>query len=236
MIFGIEHIITAGLLTLTSGGYTCPAQPAPTVVMKTRNGTPKYYYNIPSAQLQNIQTGNAKPNHLGPNYVIGGLTHGKIQTEYSTDMYVAPVGGNAHCVSVKQITVTLDYQPDVYIAAEYRPGSCHYNVTMQHEVQHVNLELITLNEFLPRFQSNIQQALFSMPPPRPVPAQNVPQVQQFIQARVSQAVQQVMEQMIRVRDSRQGGIDTPQEYARLQQQCAHEPNPIAFPGQQHRRR
>ncbi|MDY0008904.1 MAG: hypothetical protein RBS08_04290 [Bdellovibrionales bacterium] len=228
MIFGLEHIISAGLLALASGGaQACPATPPATVVMQTRNGTPKYYYHVPSSQLPHINTGGSKPKHLGPNYVIGGLTHGKIGTGYQIEMMAQPMPGRGtHCVSVKQITVTLDYQPDVYIASEYRPGSCHYNVTMQHEVQHVNLELITLNEFLPRFQSHISRTLASMPPLQPVTQQDLPRVREWIGAQVNTAVHQVLAQMMQVRDSRQGGIDTPQEYDRLARSCAHEPNPI----------
>jgi len=235
MIFGLEHIISAGLMTL-AGAYGCPQMAAGPVIMQTSNGTPRYYYHIPSAQLATLNTGGAKPQHLGPNYVIGGLTHGKINTTYSIQMSGKPMpGSSAYCVSIEQITVTLDYQPDVYIASEYKPGSCQYNVTMQHEVQHVNLELITLNEFIPRIQAHVRQTVQSLPPLPPTQAQDVPRVRDWISAQVNTAVQQSLAQMIQVRDSRQGGIDTPQEYARLAAACAHEPNPIRMPNQQYRR-
>lgn len=233
MIFGLEHIVSAGLMTLASA-YGCPQVAPGPVVMQTRNGTPKYFYHLPSAQLATLNTGGAKPQHLGPNYVIGGLTHGKINTTYSIQISGKPMPGGTYCVSVEQITVTLDYQPDVYIASEYRPGSCQYNVTLQHEVQHVNLELITLNEFIPRIQAHIRQTVQSLPPLQPMTERDIPRARDWIGAQVNNAVQQSLAQMMQVRDSRQGGIDTPQEYARLAQACAHEPNPIIHPSQRRR--
>ncbi|MFN7113754.1 MAG: hypothetical protein ACK4PK_05275 [Alphaproteobacteria bacterium] len=235
MIFGLEHVVSAGLMTLASI-YSCPQTQPGQVAIQTRNGTPKYYYHIPSAQLGNFQIDTTFSKHDNEIYVVGGVTHGKILISRQVQMLTHSMRGvNAHCVSVGQITVTLDYQPDVYIATEYKPGTCRYQTTMQHEVQHVNLDIITLNEFIPRIQSYIQRAVNSLPPMQPVQQHQVPQMQEWIGMQVEQAAKQALSEMDQVRRARHQRIDSREEYTRLSRACAHEPNPIPVPGQQYRR-
>lgn len=236
MMFGLEPILAAGMLTLASA-QACPQSPPPPVQIITRNGTPKYYYHLPSAQLGNFQidtTFQPSPNTI---YAVGGLTNGKVLISRQMQIQtLSDTRRNQHCVSIAQVIVTLDYQPDVYIASEYAPGTCRYQTTMQHEVQHVNLDIITLNEFIPRIQAYIQHSLATLPPMQPVPQNMIPQVQEFAGQRVEMAAQQALAEMDQVRRARHQRIDNAQEYDRLSRACAHEPNPIAVPGQQYRRR
>lgn len=231
MIFGLEHILGASMMTLASMGG-CPQKAPPPVQIVTRNGTPKYYYHLPSAQLGGFQIDTTFQPSPNTTYVVGGVTKG--QVVMSRQMQIETLSNartNQHCVSVSQIVVTLDYMPDVYIASEYKPGTCRFQTTIQHEVQHVNLDIITLNEFLPRIQAYIQQSLATMPPMQPVPRNMVPQVQEFIGKRVEAAAQRALAEMDQVRRGRHERIDNAAEYDRLSRACAHEPNPIRMPGQ-----
>lgn len=237
MIFGLEHLLAAGMLTTLVNAPTCPPPPVPPVQIVTRNGSPKYYYHVPSAQLGSFQIDTTFQPSPNTSYVVGGVTHGKVLI--SRQMQIQTLSNShadQHCMSIAQVVVTLDYQPDVYIASEYQSGTCRFNTTMQHEVQHVNLDIITLNEFIPRFQAYIQNALATLPPMQAMPKQMMPQVQEFIGMRVEAAAQQALAEMDQVRRGRHQRIDNAQEYDRLSQACAHEPNPIAMPGQQYRRR
>lgn len=236
MIFGLEHIISAGLMTLASN-FACPqVQPGP-VYIQTRNGTPKYFYHLPSAQLGNFSIDTTFSKHDNEIYVVGGVTQGKILISRQIQMTIMSMrGADAHCASVKQIQVVLDYQPDVYIANEYKPGTCRYNTTMQHEVQHVNLDIITLNEFIPRIQAAIQRAVNNMPPMQPVTKNQLPLLQEWIGQQVQAAAQAAIAEMDQVRRNRHQRIDNREEYTRLSNACAHEPNPIPIPRQQTRRR
>lgn len=231
MIFGLEHVLGASMMVLASA-YGCPQGPPPQVQIFTKNGTPRYFYHVPSATLGQAQIDTTfTPIDRDSVYVVGGLTQGNVTISRQLQMQTATRrGSDQNCVSATQVNVTLDYQPDVYIASEYKPGTCRYQTTMEHEVQHVNLDIITLNEFIPRIQSYIQQALISMPPIPPVPQQMVPQVQEMIGKRVEQAAQQALAEMDKVRKARHQRIDNALEYNRLSRACAHEPNPIPMPG------
>lgn len=236
MMFGLEHILSAGLLSLASM-QACPQSPAPPVQIVTRNGTPQYYYHMPSAQLGGFQIDTTFQPSPNTTYVVGGVTNGKVLI--SRQMQIQTLSNtrtDQHCVSITQVVVTLDYQPDVYVASEYRPGTCRFNTTIQHEVQHVNLDIITLNEFIPRFQAYIQRALATLPPMQPVPQKMIPQMQEFIGQQVEVAAQQALAEMDQVRRGRHQRIDNAQEYDRLSRSCEHEPNPIQMQGQQYRRR
>lgn len=236
MMFGLEHILSAGLLSLASV-QACPQPPVPPVQIVTRNGTPQYIYNVPSAQLGGFQIDTTFQPSPNTTYVVGGLTNGKVLISRQMQIQtMSNTRANQHCVSITQVVVTLDYQPDVYVASEYRPGTCRFNTTIQHEVQHVNLDIITLNEFIPRFQAYIQNALATLPSMPPVPQNMVPQVQEFVGQRVEAAAHQALAEMDQVRRGRHQRIDNAQEYDRLSRACEHEPNPIAMPGQQYRRR
>jgi hypothetical protein len=234
MIFGLEHIVGTGLLMLAS--ISCPQTQPAQVEIQTRNGTPKYYYHVPSAQLGNFQIDTTFSRHDNEIYVVGGLTHGKIIISRQVQLLTHSMrSADAHCVSVGKVTVVLDYQPDVYIATEYKPGTCRYQTTMQHEVQHVNLDIITLNEFIPRIKAYIERAVHGIPPMQPVQQNQVPRVQEWIGQQVEQAAKQALAEMDQVRRARHQRIDSREEYTRLSRACAQEPNPIPLPAQQRRR-
>jgi len=76
----------------------------------------------------------------------------------------------------------------------------------------------------------------NMPPMQPVTKNQLPLLQEWIGQQVQAAAQAAIAEMDQVRRNRHQRIDNREEYTRLSNACAHEPNPIPIPGQQTRRR
>ena len=56
-----------------------------------------------------------------------------------------------HCVWVSGLHLTARYPtPDIYVAREYRKGSCQYRTILDHEAQHVQISKATIQRYLPR--------------------------------------------------------------------------------------
>jgi hypothetical protein len=225
MIHAIHAASAAGLLTLAS--FTCDPQQAPPVQIIAQKHNPVYRNDTASRQLGqfHVDTTFAKnPNEV---FVTGGLTVGKVETKYDLNFQIKtdPVS-NTSCLWVDQADVRVDYAPDVYIASEYRPDTCHYRITMEHELRHVNTDILTLNEYLPRLQAAATSALARAFSLGPIPAGQVKNEQQRIVGIVNQAITGALEEADSVRQKRQQMIDTRQEYLRLSGACPQEPDTI----------
>lgn len=226
MMFGLETLATAGLSLLMNVSSACGNAPPPVVEIFTKNGQPRYHYNRSSAELSGYHIDTTFARAAGETYTVGGLTQGKLTISRNMEFALQRLPGGNACLTVTRVQITVDYTPDVFIAREYRPGTCRYNVTMEHEVQHVNIDIYTLNEFIPRIKYNVQQIVNGMPPQGPIAERDIDRVKQRMADTAAQGAHTAIGAMDQARHARHQRIDTREEYIRLSRACAHERNPI----------
>jgi hypothetical protein len=53
---------------------------------------------------------------------------------------------------------------DVYVASDFKPGTCEYRAVLDHENQHVGINNAALKEFAPRFRATLEKALAAQQP------------------------------------------------------------------------
>lgn len=216
----------AGLLMLANV-LSCPPQYAAQVEVIAQNDTPVYNHNASSAQLGRVQSDTTFSRHSHEVFVTGGLTIGKLQTTYQLGIQrLLEMNTQQACVWLESVVINIRYAPEVYIAAEYPYGSCRYQVTLEHEIQHVNIDIMTLNEYLPRIQSLVQAAVNTLRPAGPMPAAMIENERQRILDYISGYVAQGLQEADQMRQRRQQQIDTREEYMRLSGLCRHEPEQI----------
>lgn len=205
---------------LLTNAFICPAMPAPAVTTDFKNNPPTYKNDLSSKQLGSF-TISTKFSH-GPKEVFstGGVTMGNISVNYEINFFQAQNAATEEfCLGVKDVAVTIDYSPDVYIASESKPGTCRYDTTLQHEIRHVNTDVLTLQEYVPLLQKAVADAAGNLPVTGPVNKKGLYVGQKQASDAVKSAVDAVVERLYSVRLARQQLIDTRQEYLRLSKVC-----------------
>ncbi|MDE1152930.1 MAG: hypothetical protein PW788_10375 [Micavibrio sp.] len=219
MIFagGIAKTHAAFLLAAMT---VCSPQATPTVQMTFTNNAPVEINDKSSAELGSFHISTTFSHTRNEIFTVGGLMESNFAPEYrilfmtETD----PVSGLA-CISPSQISIAVNYAPRIYIASEVARGTCRYTVNMQHEVRHVNTDIITFNEFLPQIGTAVQDAVNKIRPMGPTDAGGLTIAQNRITDIVQEALVRKTEEIEKIRLSRQQMIDTRAEYLRASALC-----------------
>lgn len=216
----------AALSCLLLAGFdsTCPQQSPAKVTMVFNNNLPVENNTLTSAELGNFHISTTFSKSRKEMFTVGGVTVSDFSPQFlvtfegSTD----PVSGKT-CLSAKTIELSLTYNPVVYIASEYKQGSCRHKEVMLHEVRHVNTDIITFKEYLPVLQADMAAAAAALKPMGPLsPAEVLPardKIVDILQAALGVSIDKIG----KVLHQRQQAIDTRQEYLRSSRACPDEP-------------
>ena len=151
----------------------------------------------------------------------GRLVHGLTRTNMRS---LVTVGSNGitnpltglHCLR-PIVDVKLAFEPmTVFITSSQPRGSCQFDVTMRHEMQHVNV----YSTFLDSAAHDVQRYLQKHFENRIYYFESAEAAQKQMNEETSQRIGPfVEEEMNRVRDL-QAPLDTPDEYLRLERSCS----------------
>src|SRR4029079_10071228 len=68
--------------------------------------------------------------------------------------------GNGDCVYLTTIDANFGFRAmDVYVASEYPPGTCEHDAVLDHEKQHVTINLRNLKFTAPRVRAELERLL-----------------------------------------------------------------------------
>lgn len=154
----------------------------------------------------------------GPGARVLGAANAGLEFGWGMDMQSMHSGGG-HCVWVARLRLTVRYpSPDIYIAREYRKGSCEYRAILAHEEEHVRISRATIKRYLPR----LHMLLTSLRIPtalRPIHAASLAQAEQDLSALMRDLVHPVYREMARALTREQADLDSPASYRRLFRRC-----------------
>ncbi|NQV22411.1 MAG: sel1 repeat family protein [Rhodospirillales bacterium] len=127
--------------------------------------------------------------------------------------------GDHKCFWVEHVQAQVVYQSmKIFIASEYKKGSCPYAKILRHEREHVAISRRNLARFEPRLRSAL--ASLSIPKagqPLQIKADDDPSAQ--MTRLFNRLVSPVLEDMMADLDAAQAKIDTPESYAKVRRQC-----------------
>lgn len=154
----------------------------------------------------------------------GRMVHGLTRTNMRSLVTVGsngitnPVTG-MHCLR-PIVDVRLGFEPmTVYITSDQREGSCQFDVTMRHELQHVAV----YRSFLETTAGEVEKYLKNHFGNRIYYFASSEEAQRRMSAETSERIGPFVEQsMQRVREL-QAPLDTPDEYLRLERSCGSRP-------------
>lgn len=150
-------------------------------------------------------------------WVTRGLTKTSLESQIEVGVQLRKIGKNRYCIGLQKVTAQVGYKEfRVYVARDLKPGSCEYRTTMGHEQAHVAIYKDQLRQFAPRFEQRLLRAASRL---RPIISKSTKAGPKYFLQKLNSEFRQVFKQLNRETDSRQGRLDTPQNYRREQALC-----------------
>ncbi len=127
--------------------------------------------------------------------------------------------GDGFCFWVRRTVLTIRHpSPDIYVAREYRRGSCPYRAILGHERQHMNVSREQINRYLPR----LRWVLTSLQIPtggRPVFVDSAEAAKREIRALMKGLAEPLFREMTAALRAAQAKLDSAASYRSLRKSC-----------------
>jgi hypothetical protein len=189
-------------------------------------GSPEISYDIaldidsPKARLHHDR-GIAELGRMafhGPGGKILGLANAGLDFGWRVEFEWRPEG-EAFCFWVRRTELTIQHPtPDIYVAREYRRGTCPYRAVLAHEQQHIRTSRELINRYIPR----LRWVLTSLRIPtgqRPVLVGSPEEAKSEVRALMKDLAEPLFREMAKALRAAQAKIDSPASYKRLFKQC-----------------
>ncbi len=206
------------LTTLPSGAHAlrCP-QPADTrvrVTVHTSYSGIDYRHDLDRAALTNFASGMAITSHGGN---ILGLTVSRYSLQMETHQQYVQADNGMSCMWIRQVDATLSV-PDmtIFVAANYRQGTCQYNAVLEHEYEHVRLTRGLLPGAAKRLEGELRRQLSRI---NPIVSRNPNSGARVAQDAVQRAMAEFMKRLEVERNRANAAIDTAHSYRRVAARC-----------------
>jgi len=225
MIPGLDLVVASHLIL---AGYTpqCVLKQAPEIMVRAK-GVDREIDNTKSIKDLNTFKPmlNSAPLGTGDNVHVEGLTNGRIGMdatyEFSSETWPAL---SQTCLYVKKVTVVITLDPKIYVAREYAPGTCHYNAVLQHEMKHFRVDRDVVNKYsniiLQELNNTLKRVGYKQ---GPFPAAQTQPYQQSMGKLIATTISSLSDIMNQERQKRQAGVDTLEEYRRVDALCLDKP-------------
>jgi hypothetical protein len=148
--------------------------------------------------------------------VLLGLTQIADAFTAQSSFTLYPLASGKFCVAVRRIDAVLGNPVmNVYVADEYPPDSCEYNVILAHENTHVRFNLETLRDWLPTVKAALTEAAKHKFPAVFPHKPDGHEMEQYLLSNMQATFTLMGEDMAR----RNATIDTPENYRRENAKC-----------------
>lgn len=194
----------------------CPPYATPIKLNFVTDNAPTTYNN--DFNVTGIQTVMRRRGHAiaGVHQRPLGLTSSQLGFSITGQTYATPVNAG-YCVYLRSVEVKFGYRSmDVFIASEYRPQTCEYKTIMDHENQHVAINLGTLRLYAPRVRQELEQQLQLL---QPRLTKNAQVSTDRKVSDLTKALDPLLNEMDRTMANRNAAIDSNVNYAALADLC-----------------
>lgn len=196
----------------TAEAACAPATADPKVTFKSIfPHQPVFYDSYTRAEIAKFST-----IKLPLGKAFAGLTRGSYTHQMSAKGRYGR-SNNGFCVYLTEVDFTFEFKDlFIFVAKEYPRGSCRYNTTLAHEMQHVNLYKASFTRHAPALKATLESAAKSLPPLW-VPNQQdgLKKSMEKLDAMLKPHITAFWEEARR----NNAAIDTEQSYRILDQQC-----------------
>ncbi len=177
---------------------------------------PKILHDRTTAQIEAIRTGKEPPGWHNPGLTVSEHV---LNTRYELGLEQDKPGA-PYRAYITKLQVEFGYtRLDVYVASDYRKGTCEYNQILKHEMEHVGIHAATYREYKRRLREALAAPgrLPTRKNPLHVrdPAQAQVQVDRQVKGITTPLYDRFNAELVRA----QARIDTPANYKAVQKRC-----------------
>jgi hypothetical protein len=200
---------------ITSRSEVCPARPDRGFKVRVSIAipTPPINHSLSRAEL------TARSFH-GPDAQVLGLMVPDLSVETRVEQASEVVDGHI-CYWLESVYVDLVYKSiEVFVAREYRKGSCEYEAILRHEQEHVDIARDNLERYKPKVRAALTSLLLPTPQ-RPVELASLGGGEEPFDALFKNVLEPVYKNMQADLTRAQASIDTPASYALVRASCTN---------------
>ncbi len=215
---GALTIATTGVILASSGGGAswCNPNDVPKIEILPRTHEIHYDYTKSEAELSQFHIDTKNPYGGDVITDVGGLMQGGIKALSSMQIGTLTHSGKGEtCMWYKNIKFEIWISPTIYINKKYPKGGCEAKAILGHEHKHVNVDRRVVN----KYSELIGQALMKEIKRRylygPVPTANERELQARMEEHIKSIIDRYTAQMNQERMERQQGVDSLEEYQRV---------------------
>lgn len=145
-------------------------------------------------------------------FSVGGLHLSELSPQYVVSFEISGTPDNLACIAPVALRISIEYAPRILIASEHKPGSCRYKAVLDHEMRHVNTDIIAFNEFLPQIRLALEKTTRKITQMGPMQPSSIEKAKGMLVDAVREKLVQEVEEFQKIRFVRQQMIDTRQQY------------------------
>ncbi len=211
---------TAGILTLAADPVKCNLPDAPQIFVKPRALPTKYNHQKSIEVLSSRQADTISPYPKHATTQTGGITASKIELKTSLQFeHQSWKHLGVGCVYFDRIDVTVQLDPTIYVAKDFKKRTCKYREVLKHEKQHVRVDKEVLNKYARKIGEALRLSINNAPGRGPYPLERLESIQVSMQEYVASVIKTQQSLMEEERFRRQQNVDTFEEYERIRLAC-----------------
>lgn len=218
-MIGLDYLV-AGYFHLASD-VQCKTRKPPQITVSASDASIHYDHSKTQNELSTFDNDTISPYPAGSNTHIEGLMNGEIGTSYTMKFYQVHYPTlNAGCTYLDSVNVNIKVKPTIYIASDYREGSCMYRAIMEHEKKHIAVDRLIITKFDQMVTRALNDDLAGADASSKLyNLRDLPASQKIIEDHVGGLISSLSAKMTQERREKQQQVDTLQEYRRVQRQC-----------------
>lgn len=219
-MIGLDYIM-AGYVHLAAGNIKCELKKTPELAVSATDTALKIDNSKSQGELNNFDIDTVSPYGREAKVHVGGLMSGEIKTSSNVSIMSETYPSlNAACLMINKITVKIHVDPTIYIAREYKKGSCMYGSVLQHEQKHVRIDRLLVNKYAglmaKALDTEFKKGGYTF---GPLPAHNIDEEQKRIGHVANTIVKDLSHKMNEERRVKQQAIDSIEEYNYVSSIC-----------------
>lgn len=218
LILGMISVAGMGAAQAQADVSFCQPDRSATVRVALLAPTPRSDFSKNMEQLEKFHIDTVNPYGAKVDSHVGGLTSGSIKVEQKMSISGATKLGQT-CLWPDHIDVMVRLDQVVYIAKEYKQGTCMNAAVWEHEHKHVRVDREIINKYRPIFEQQVRASVTQMGVTGPFETVHQKAYQDQMMAGVSAAISVVTKKMEDERNKRQQDVDTLEEYERVSHVC-----------------
>lgn len=157
-LFLLAMFAGAGPALAASANPCAPSREGVTLDFTTKGPGPVYNNRLTVSGIRNLFATRGQP--LGERHEKAlGVTYVETMLSMQAATRIKPQG-RGFCVYLDRVEADFGWERmEVYVASEYKPGSCEYRMILDHENQHVGINQRALRETAPRVRAALEAIL-----------------------------------------------------------------------------